>query len=163
MMSTANSERPFDSASHLDASRMIVKLLIGLAAFLLIALTSSPAAVATSNPNPTDWTFSYSELFHSQFGEVLALRVGQHDFHTLDGFGKRHILDGHTVITDSSHIDQALRASCERRRNPDGSTNNVECHSSTTEVVYDPKLPAPTRHCNYECDLPVGVITAYYR
>jgi hypothetical protein len=54
--------------------------------------TLLPAAV---NPNPIRWTVF--KTLYGKHGEDIPLRYGQHDAGPIDGFGTRHIEDGHEL------------------------------------------------------------------
>jgi hypothetical protein len=56
-------------------------------------------AEADTNPNPINWRI-YQSFVGPRGGDV-PLRYGQHDFGRLDGWGKRHIDDGHSPDWDS--------------------------------------------------------------
>ena len=59
------------------------------------------------NNNPIDW--GIITTFLGAEGEELPLRTGQHDIPGVaDGFGDRHIKDGHGEVPDRGHIQDAL-------------------------------------------------------
>jgi hypothetical protein len=53
------------------------------------------AATTRANPNPIDWKIATS--FFDFEGRDIPLRYGQHDAGPVDGFGYRHIQDGHQI------------------------------------------------------------------
>lgn len=129
-------------------------LLTLMAALLLLSLMPAVAASADVNPNPIRW-----EVFRTYYraGADVPLRYGQNDAGPIDGFGTRHIEDGHGE-QDWDYlgtlIQQALDSgSCST------SGTTVSCHYGAT---YETILIYSTRVDPDSGDgRPVGVITAY--
>lgn len=76
------------------------------AAPALTRLASASGVGTFANSNPIDWT--QVAWFTNHQGDGFPLRVGQHDDRGRDGFGQRHIIDGHGVVPDLEDIQEAV-------------------------------------------------------
>jgi hypothetical protein len=112
-------------------------------------------AASTANPNPIDWTVA--RTIFGKNGEDLPLRVGQHDLGDIDGFGLRHISDGHDGFVPDAGLIQDAADTCDS--NPNGATT-CEITDSTGRrfiVVWTGRIDSRSPDGR-----PVGIITAYY-
>jgi hypothetical protein len=112
-------------------------------------------ASAEANPNPIDWTIT--RTIFGKNGEDLPLRVGQHDLGDVDGFGLRHISDGHGGFVPDSGLIQDAADTCES--NPKGTTSCQIADSAGRRfiVVWTERIDSRAPDGR-----PVGIITAYY-
>ena len=70
------------------------------------AISDEPSSIAVApNPNPIDW--GVITTFYGRMGDV-PLRTGQHDAGPIDGFGDRHIKDGHGAVPARDRIQSTL-------------------------------------------------------
>jgi len=69
---------------------------------------SAPADNPGVNTEPIDWTIDTP--FIGRFGEMIPLRVGQHDdkINKADGFGRRHVIDAHGAVPPPEVIADVL-------------------------------------------------------
>lgn len=105
---------------------------------------------------PIDWTVVEGGNFIGPNGEDLPLRIGEHDVEVprKDGFGIRHIEDGHEgYVPDLDRIERAL-ASC--RPEYDSSSDTWECAAEGLLVYYTERVD--TRSPDGRS---VGILTAF--
>jgi hypothetical protein len=172
--STSHPRSALSMTATLWRSRAITPLSRPVIAAILVTLTVAlsgllavPAAAASSLAppagatdvgafaEPIDWTQVHWFVNHQ--GDGFPLRVGQHDDGPRDGFGERHIIDGHGAVPDYEDIQEAVvePGACwytfldERWR----------CHSAESLVFVAYSTQVDDRSGDGE---PFGIITAYY-
>jgi hypothetical protein len=127
---------------------------------VLVGLCVAPSAAFAQVPGepPIDW--SVRTTFIGANGEDIPLRIGQHDSPIRDGFGVRHILDGHDEIPDERDIGVVLSRSddlCKTTSKDDRARCYLQIGDRGLVIVYTESVrgDAPDGR-------PTGVITAYY-
>jgi len=138
---------------------MRLSLTLPVGTFLILGmftLFSTPAVAETArltgSPNPIDWTITDS--FATQvFDDFIPLRVGQHDFHNQNGFGVRHIIDGHGAVPPRPQISSALAVGACAFQSPN---DTWVCNDGETTVVFTTRVDS--RSPDHR---PVGIITAF--
>ncbi|MCD0445832.1 Ig-like domain-containing protein [Glycomyces sp. A-F 0318] len=144
---------------------VLIMTFAALATLFAAPATAAPAPAPPSgtadvgtfaNDNPIDWT--QVEWFINYQGDGFPLRVGQHDDSASDGFGERHIIDGHGAVPAYEDIQEAVA-------DPTACWYTVlderwRCYSgeSLVFVVYTTQID--DRSGDSE---PFGIITAYYK
>lgn len=128
-----------------------------LCSFAIVLGAAGPALAQIPLP-PTDWTVR--STFIGESGEDIPLRIGRHDAPTKDGFGYRHIIDGHDEIPDERDIGGVLGRSdslCKYSSQDDRYRCSLQIGDRAIFVVFSERVPpeAPDGR-------PVGIITAYY-
>jgi hypothetical protein len=98
--------------------------------------------------------------FHRCGRKDIPLRIGRYDAPTKDGFGYRHIIDGHDELSDERDIGPVLGRSnslCKYFSQDDRYRCSSQIGDRAIFVVFservDPEAPDGR---------PVGIITAYY-
>ncbi|MFJ9411529.1 hypothetical protein [Streptomyces sp. NPDC101393] len=134
------------------------------AAVCLFGATAAPAQAA-ANPHPIDWKIDSTHF--GPDGEDLPLRIGQKDAGPKDGFGKRHILEGHGDQISSwsnmkADIDKTLdQGKCTEKS---GKTTCVlqshtfrNVHANGMKTAFTERVDSRSKDHR-----PVGIITAFY-
>lgn len=124
-------------------------------ALLGAVLIGAPTASAGG---PVDWTVI--STFIGADGEDIPLRVGSHDTPVAQGFGARHIRDGHEEVPPDTDIELVLSGSnrnCAHTASDDRSRCALELGDRTLFVVFTERVDDGSGDGR-----PVGIITAYY-
>ncbi|CCH76399.1 putative Predicted protein [Nostocoides japonicum T1-X7] len=140
----------------LGTYRWVRLFVIAVVATLGLSLATSSSAQA-ANTNPIRWLPVFKTLY-GPHGEDIPLRYGQHDQGPIDGFGTRHIEDGHDKWGDwdetadmIEHVIQTGKCSVK------GTTHNCSLSGSYLFVaVWSSRVDSRSGDGR-----PVGVITFY--
>jgi len=135
--------------SRLAAAAVGVLTALVAATFPVVA----PAAAA-ANPAPISW--KVYKTFMGPEGEDVPLRIGQHDAGPVQGFGKRHIDDGHAI--DWDRFDGTIQRTLDRGRCR-LTTTTVTCTYGAafmSRVVFNLRVDSRSGDGR-----PKGIITAY--
>lgn len=138
--------------------RHVARTVLLIASVCALVLGAPTVAFAQIPLPPTDWTVR--STFIGEDGEDIPLRIGRHDAPTKDGFGYRHIIDGHDELPDERDIGTVLGRSnslCKYFSQDDRYRCTFQMGDRAIFVVFservDPEAPDGR---------PVGIITAYY-
>jgi hypothetical protein len=149
-------------SNHPLITAAMMVLIAALSAVFAVPVTAAPApgqsssaGVGTYNDNPIDWTVV--DWFVNHQGAGFPLRVGQHDDGTDDGFGERHIIDGHGFVPPYEDILAAVSVPGHCQYNYWDQRWRCQDPESLLFVVYTLQIDDRSGD-----DLPFGIITAYY-
>lgn len=117
-----------------------------------------------ANPNPIKWDV-YRTFYED--GQDIPLRYGQHDYGSTDGFGTRHIEDGHPEQVAAAGWDDVVSDTARTLHNGTcrAETTDKQRCTYTGDDIYFPgtMVVVHTQDDSRPPDgRPLGVITAYH-
>ena len=132
----------------------VVVVLMGTMALLVGADSVANAQVEF---NPIDWSVVTTII--GRDGEDLPLRTGQHDAPNSEGFGIRHIEDGHNGFIPDPGLIQLAVESVSSNPNPNSTSTvtYVDANGRKFFVAWTERVDSRSPDGR-----PVGIITAFY-